>query len=269
MSIILKNAFITELKTSKTGNVLTVTDFVGKGIVSGSVVANSGFTNTAEFYYDAGNVASYARSGTTLTNIGTLGNVTGTLGTMTGVAYESGIASGVFNFDGVSDRIQFGQYNFGNTITINAWVYPRSEYSINNLMSNCVANTNTLGFKASWNNWNSTNYTLNFEAGNGTTGGTQSTATNVVVASTWQMISFVFDNTNHTIKFYKNGVEQATSGTPVTGIGMNNANWWMGAIGGSSYQMNANMGEFRIYKSLRSSSELLSEYNATKTRYGL
>jgi hypothetical protein len=102
MAIVIKNGIITELKTSTSGKNLAFGDFVGKAIVSGSVVANSNFTNTAEFYYDAGNVTSYVGSGTTLTNIGTLGNVTGTLGTMTGVGYESGIASGVFNFDGVS-----------------------------------------------------------------------------------------------------------------------------------------------------------------------
>jgi hypothetical protein len=228
-------------------------------------------SNTAEFYYDPGNILSYIGSGTTLTNIGTAGNVTGTAGTLSGVAYESGTAGGAFNFDGVSDVITFGQYNFGNTITVNAWVYPRTEASINCLMSNAVANTNTNGFKMAWNNWQTTNYTMNFEAGNGSIGNTSSTANNVVVVNAWQMITFVFDKSTPSIKFYKNGVEIATAsgGAPVSNIGMNNSNWWMGAIGGSSYQMNANVGLFKIWKSLRSTSDILSEYNSTKSRYGL
>jgi len=33
--------------------------------------------------------------------------------------------------------------------------------------------------------------------------------------------------------------------------------------------MDANLGQFRIYKSLRTTSEILDEYNNTKSRYGL
>ena len=230
----------------------------------------SGYTNTAEIYFNPSDVTSYPGTGTTLTNIGTLGNVSGTTGTLSGVAFESSIANGVFNFDGGTDRISFNTFNFGNTITVTAWVYPRNEYSINNLISNCGANTATNGFKMSWNGWNTTNYNMNFEAGNGTSGGTQVTAINTIIESTWQHIGYVFDKTNKTIKFYRNGSEvaQTGGGTPVDNIGMNQT-WWIGAIGGSSYQMDANLGEMRIYKTLRTSSDILDEYNNTKTRFGL
>jgi hypothetical protein len=84
------------------------------------------------------------------------------------------------------------------------------------------------------------------------------------------MITFVFNKTTPSIKFYKNGVEIATAsgGAPVSNIGMNNT-WFMGSIGGNSYNMNANMGLFKIWKSIRSVSDILAEYNATKSRYGL
>lgn len=226
---------------------------------------------TAVLTYDPGNASSYPGSGTTLTNIGSAGNVTGTQGTMSGVVYNSGIASGVFDFDGVADKITFGQYNFGDTITVSAWVYPRTEASINCLVSNCGANTNTLGFKMSWNNWNTTNYTLNFEAGSGSSGGTSSTATNTVVVNTWQMITFVFNKTTPSIKFYKNDSEIATStgGAPVANIGTNNSNWWMGSIGGNSYYMNAYMGALKVWNNIQSLQNISDEYNATKSRYGL
>jgi hypothetical protein len=226
---------------------------------------------SAQFYYDPGNTLSYIGSGTTLKNIGLIGDITGTQGTLSGVAYDGATAGGVFNFDGVSDTITFGQYDFGNNITVNAWVYPRTEYSINCLMSNGVANTNSIGFKMGWNNWTTTNYTMNFEAGSGSAGNTTSTASNTVSVNTWQMLTFVFNKTTPSIKFYKNGTEIATAsgGAPVSNIGMNNSNWWMGAIGGSSYQMNANMGIFKIWKSNITGSEILAEYNETKSRYGL
>jgi hypothetical protein len=227
--------------------------------------------NTAEFYYDPGNSSSYSGSGTSLVNIGTLGNVSGTQGTLSGVVYNSLNYGGVFDFDGGTDTIGFGQYNFGNTITVNAWVYPRNENSINCLMSNAGANTATNGFKMSWNNWTTTNYTMNFEAGNGTAGGTQSTAVNTIVENQWQMITYIFDKVGQTIKFYRNGVEIATAsgGSPVANISTNNSNWWIGAIGGNSYFMDALMGEFKVWTSSKSEAEILSEYNSSKTRYGL
>lgn len=232
--------------------------------------APTGYTNTAAIYYDPGNTSSYVGTGTTLTNIGTDGNVSGTTGTLSGVVYESATAQGVFNFDGGSDKITFNSYNFGNSITTTAWIYPRNEVSINCLMSNCGANTNTNGFKMGWNNWTTTNLTMNFEAGNGSAGGTQSTATNTIVENEWQHIAYVFDKTNQTIKFYRNGSEiaTATGGSPVSNIGTNQS-WWIGSIGGSAYYMDANMGQFRIYKSLRSTSDISDEYNNTKSRYGL
>jgi hypothetical protein len=224
-----------------------------------------------QFHYDPGNVASYPGNGTALTNIGLVGNITGTSGTLSGVAYDAATAGGIFNFDGASDTITFGQYNFGNTITVNAWVYPRTEASINTLMSNAVANTNTNGFKMAWNNWQTTNYTMNFEAGNGSVGGTASTATNTISVNTWQMITFVFNKTTPSIKFYKNGTEIATAsgGAPVANIGTNNSNWWMGSIGGNSYNMNANMGLYKIWTSNLTTADILAEYNDTKSRYGL
>lgn len=232
--------------------------------------SQAGYTNTAEIYYNPSNTSSYPGSGTSLTNIGTDGNVAGTTGTLSGVVFEANTAGGTFNFDGGADKISFNTYNFGNNITTTAWIYPRNEVSINCLMANCGANTATNGFKMGWNNWTTTNLTMNFEAGNGTAGGTQSTATNTIVENQWQHIAYVFDKTNRTIKFYRNGSEiaTATGGTPVSNIGTNQT-WWIGSIGGNSYYMDANLGEFRVYKSLRSSSNILDEYNNTKSRYGL
>lgn len=230
----------------------------------------TGYTNTAAIYYNPSDTSSYVGTGTTLTNIGTDGDISGTNGTLSGVVYESATAGGVFNFDGGSDKISFSSYNFGNTITTTAWIYPRNEYSINNLMSNCGANTTTNGFKMSWNGWNTTNLNMNFEAGNGSSGGTKVTSTNTIVENEWQHICYVFDKINRTIKFYRNGNEVVASGgtDPVANISTNQS-WWIGSIGGSSYFMDANLGEFRVYKTLRNSSDILDEYNNTKSRYGL
>jgi hypothetical protein len=112
---------------------------------------------------------------------------------------------------------------------------------------------------------------MNFEAGNGSAGNTTSTASNTVTVNTWQMLTFIFNKTAQTIKFYKNGVEIATAsgGGTVANIGMNNSNWWMGSIGGNSYYMNAYMGAFKLWNTALAASDILDEFNNTKSRYGL
>jgi hypothetical protein len=121
----------------------------------------------------------------------------------------------------------------------------------------------------SWNNWNTTNYTMNFEAGNGSTGNTTSTALNTVTENVWQMLTFVFNKTTPSVKFYRNGIEVATAtgGAPVANIGMNTSAWWIGSIGGNSYYMDAYLGEFKAWTSIRTAEEILSEYNSTVSRY--
>lgn len=226
-------------------------------------------STTAVIYYDPAQTASYAGTGTTLTNIGTAGAVTGTTGTISGVAYTSGVAGGVFDFDGVSDKITFGQYNFPATMTVMAWVYPRSEYSINNLMSNAVANLATNGFKLSWNNWQTQDRVVMLEGGNGTSGNVRASPTDTVVEDTWQMLTWVINFSTPSLVIYKNITSQALSGGMVSNISRNNANWWLGSMGGGSYQMNAYLGEFKIWDSTLTLAQITTEYNATKARYGL
>lgn len=226
---------------------------------------------TAQFYYDPSISSSYSGSGNIVNNIGSIGNTAGSTGSLVGVSYVANIAGGVFDFDGIADTISFGRYNYGDNITINAWVYPRSEYSINCLMSNAGANTNTNGFKASWNGWNTQNLNMNFEAGNGISGGTQFTGNNTIVENSWQMITYVFNRTAQTINFYRNGIQiaQAGGGSPVANIGTNNANWWIGSIGGNSYYMDAYLGAFKIWTSIINESSILQEFNNSKSKYGL
>ena len=223
---------------------------------------------TPNLYYDAGNSSSYPGTGTALYNIGSDGSASGTQGTLSGVVYESGIASGVFNFDGGSDRITFPSYDFGDQITVTAWVYPRYEPSINTLLANATANSFTDGFKLHWNSWNTTNYRILVEAGNGGTGGAYATTnTNVVVANQWQQLTYVIDFTNQTISLYRNGTLLSGTGSLVANVNTS-ATWNIGSMMGA-YYMDANLGELKVFKSLLSSTDISDEYNNSKTRYGL
>jgi hypothetical protein len=223
---------------------------------------------SAPIYYDPGNSSSYPGTGTTLTNIGTLGNAAGTLGTMINVTYNSSSNGGIFVFNGSSSRINFNSFSFNTSgITITAWVKPVSQTSINTLMGNCGANTSTNGFKLGWNNWNTTDRRMWFEAGNGSSGYSISSTDAVVNFGEWQFLAYVFKQSSPTsLTFYKNGVLTPSTNSPTINIGMNQ-NWFIGTMNGA-YFMNASLGEFKIFSSSLTSADISGEFENTKSRYG-
>jgi hypothetical protein len=240
------------------GNPLKLSDFYGKSPLAPSPV----------LFYDPSNVSSYSGSGTTLYNVGTDGAATGTTGTMTNVSFDSTTANGVLDFNGGA-YITFGQYNFPASMTAVAWVYPRSRVSINTLMANAGPNQATNGFKLEWNSWSTQDRRLLFEAGNGVSGSAYATSGNAIVENAWQMVSWAIDFTAPSLVIYRNGaVQNLESGSMVSNIGRNNPNWFMGIMS-SDYFMNANVGSLKIWNKVLNSSQILGEYNATKSRYGL
>ena len=269
MAIKISNAFITKLQMVSDTKFNTIEDFTGTAaIISGSTISVGGGGGlSAVLWYDASDTNSYPGTGTTIYNIGSDGNASGTTGTLSGVSFDGTTASGILDFDGGSDRIVFPSYDFGNQITVTAWVYPRSEASINTLLSNASAGLNTNGFKLEWNNWNTSDLKMLIEAGNGSSGNIYTADSATIVLDEWQMISYVIDFSNQTATLYRNGSSVAASGTIVSGINTS-ATWNIGSMMGS-YFMNAKLGELKVFKSNLSSSDISAEFDNTKSRYGL
>lgn len=216
-------------------------------------------------FYDPNDTNSFSGLGdTTITNIGSVGNISGTEGTLSGVTY---VQNSGLDFDGGSDRIIFGSYDFGNIMTVSAWVYPRAEFSINTVMSNAFAGLNSNGFKLEWNNWQTSDLRMLIEAGNGSQGNVLQSVDPVVVLEEFQQLTWVIDFTNTTAQFYRNGVNVPTSGSIVSNVNTT-ATWNIGSMMGS-YYMDAILGTLKVYNTLLSSSEVLDEYNNTKSRFGL
>lgn len=222
-------------------------------------------TTTAVLYYDPSVSSSYSGSGTSLLNIGTGGTMTGT---MSSVTYTSS-GGGYFTFNGSSSAISFNAFNFGTTLTMSAWIYATNKASINTVVANAAANTNTNGFKIHWNSWNTTNYHMLIEAGNGTTGGASTNGSSVIVPNTWQHLTWVWDVTNRAITFYVNGVSVgSSSGTgPPSNPNMNQA-WRIGSMAGA-YLMSGRLGYLKVWNTLQTVTQILAEFNATKSRFGL
>jgi hypothetical protein len=242
-----------------------------------SVIPSNNTVPTSQLFYDPNNTSSYSGTGTNVFSIGAVTNVTGTKGANVLYQSDSTISRNVFNFSGANTNantnvnlITFPIYDFGNTITVTAWIYPRIKANINGLLVNTTANVNPNGFKFQWNTWLTDSRVIGMQAGNGTQGADNYSVTNTITYDEWQHIGYIFDKVNRTVVFFKNGVpvDMATSITPVANIGTNQAFNIGGYIGGS-YTMNANLGYIKVFNTLLSASEILSDYNNTKSQFGL
>jgi hypothetical protein len=236
-----------------------------------SVTPQAGTTPAESLYYDPNNVASYPGTGSTVSNIGSFGTLNGTTMGTTFVT-GTGITRNVFDFNG-SSRIEFGQYNFGSSFTISAWVYPRNKFSINGLIANAGAGLSTNGFKLGWNFWQTQNKTMLFEAGNNFQGGAVGTLENTVIDNSWQYLTYIVDVTNQRALFLRNGIPVDTfigsDNTTVANISTNNPKFNVGAFTDPSYFMNAQLGYIKIYNGVLSVGDIQNDYNNSKASFGL
>ena len=210
---------------------------------------------------DPGNSNSYSGSGNSVIDL-----TSGVSGTLSSVSYDSANC-GVFNFSGTG-KIEFPSTNFGSQFSISAWVKPTGDaYSIQTLLSNAGANTNTNGFKVYWNTWNSYDHKMLIEHGNGSTGGATLSSSAPIAIDSWQHLVYTFNTSTRAITMYRNGSLVANDGTLLTSGISTNQSWWLGSIGGNSYYMNARLGVVKIYSTVLSSAEVTSDYNSTSARY--
>lgn len=227
---------------------------------------------TATLYYDPNNSSSYSGSGTTVANIGSFGTFNGTKTSGVGYVTGSGITRNVFDFNGSnSESIEFSQYNFGSSFTVSAWVYPRSNFSINAILSNAFAGLDANGFKMGWNGWETENKAMLFEAGNGSSGDADLSVDNVIEHGTWQYLTYVFDQANSRVVFLKNGLPVTSASysdsITVNNIGVNNEIFKVGCFVDGSYPMNAQLGYIKVYSGILSVGEIQEDYDASKSSF--
>jgi hypothetical protein len=217
--------------------------------------------------YDPSNVASYAGSGSTLSNVGSYGALNGTL--QGGVTYNGSIKGGVLDFNGANGSyIEFPSFNFGNTISVMAWIFPRSKNDINGLFTHAGPGVEANGFKFQWNFWLTNSRAISFQAGNGTTGSDEFSVVDTIVYNTWQHVAYVFDKTTRKIAFFRNG-EPVAVGSDVTTVENINtsAPFAIGGYSGGSYTMDAQLGSIKIYNGLLDATQVRADYNATLARF--
>ena len=164
-------------------------------------------------------------------------------------------------FDGTDDFISIPTYTFGNgSWTLNAWVNP-DVVSGYNIMSNSSGGpvTNAFGFNGGKTHYRNYDGDWRYHDGNTT-----------LPINNWYMLTWVnyegASASDGTMKMYVNGVADSdtfnsytTNGGPCNAIGRN---WTSAFYNGKIPQVSINT------KSL-SDAEVLQNYNATKSRFGL
>ena len=211
---------------------------------------------------DASNAASYPGTGTTWTDLS--GNVNnGTLINGTSYSLANG---GTMVFDGINDQALINNSNSINittSLTIEGWIKPTS-----------IAGWIAIFYK----NTNSVNggYHLGIDPSGYLAGGLKETSwttvqstTNQIQTNTWQQIAMSLDLNNKVLKLYKNGIlikTQTSFNYTLTG---NTSPLSIGAQSNGGETFLGSIPICRLYNAVLTDADITSNFNATKTRFGL
>lgn len=233
-------------------------------------------------YLNAADRNSYPGSGTAWNDISGNSN-TGTL--TNGPTFNSGNGGSIV-FDGTNDFVNLGDPSLlrlgTSNFTINLWI------NTSNSLLDCAL----LSKRQQLTPFNLIN--LGIGSWSGADGGFAGVAaknirialrqdgsnqyvaytTNDIIDGLWKNISIV--RSSGTFAIYSNGISQSltilyNTGTGISSdISVTSANWSIGAIGdiGISFFI-GNIAQTLIYNRALSTTEILQNYNATKTRFGL
>lgn len=214
-------------------------------------------TSGSILYLDAGNLSSYPGTGTTWTDLSGYGNN----GTLTNGPTFSSANGGSIVFDGTNDRVNFSTnsaFNFGTgNFSVFSWINTTkvSNYTtIFSLDDDSTGNgiilftTITSGVFRTW-----------------VAGAVQNTSTSIA-DGTWKYVGIT--RSSGTVYQYINGT--SVGNFSAAGSVLSNQHPTIGIYyNGSDYMYQGNISATQVYNRALSASEVLQNYNAVKSRYGL
>jgi len=208
-----------------------------------------------QLYLNAADPASYPGSGTTWTDLSPNAYSTTLVG-------SPAFNTTHFTFDGTTEYVDTNQSLAAESFSVGAW-FRSSATGIRMILSKEVAAGNPWNYRM-WLN-------------SGTLIGDMSqvtTQSNLQHAGgynngQWYLAMFTRDDSNWYL--YVNGSQVATRADPYTGSVTNAQELWIGrsAFGGGNYQYTGDIGQVFIYNAVLTSTQILQNYNATKSTYGL
>lgn len=228
-------------------------------------------------YLDAANTKSYPGSGTTWNDLSGNGN-NGTL--VNGPTFDSG-NNGSIVFDGVNDYISVPNQILGNlsndnslTVSVFANVNEPSLTTRSGLLCNqkYQSEVDPGGFGLVIESFGRFAVNLTKDV-DGVKTSYESLGVSTLNRQQYAEYCFTYNSITKTVITYKNGIQQGSTTNPNYGwsknttnrptvIGVNTQGGW-----GNFYKMN--IGISKIYNRALTAEEILQNYNATKSRYGL
>lgn len=214
-------------------------------------------TSGLQVFWDPANTASYPGSGTSVYNLTPGGSThTGTL--QDGVGFTSSGSGSYFTTDGINDDIQNTSYTGATSGvgTLSAWIYPTSS-AIDFHYFVSVGNASTGQMRAICSN--ASNW---YFVGYGST--PQDQLVTSMTLNTWQQISIVFNG--NSVKFYINSSEYSYTKSLST---ITSSSLRVGEAIQNGENSAARWGSIAVYNTALTSTDITTNYNALKGRYGL
>lgn len=222
-------------------------------------------TSNIVLWYDPSNSVSYPGTGTTISNLAN----SSLPGTMSNITYSDPY----FTYNGSSATMSVADDALlepgAGDFTLETWVY----YSAITGSSRVIVGKTNGGNAADWGYGIRTQPSgaTYLEVGNGTTSVTSSTFT--VSTGQWYQIVGVYTNVgSKTMTLYVNGVNVGSNSHTFTSVKNTTRPLYFGSFdGGATFGQwfNGRMGITRMYNTALSAAQVLQNYNADRSTYGL
>jgi hypothetical protein len=222
-------------------------------------------TSNLVLYYNPADTSSYSGSGTTVNSLAS----PNLAGTMSNITYTSPY----FAYNGTSSPVSVADTAAlepgSGDFTLEAWVY----YStITGSTRTFVSKTDNGGLASAWSYGFRTlsNGATYLEVGNGTTSVT--TPTYTVTTGQWYQIVGVWTNVaSNSIELYVNSASQGSNAHAFASIKNSTNPLYLGSYNGGEFSQwfNGRMGIVRYYNAALTAAQVLQNYNANRSTYGL
>ena len=220
-------------------------------------------TSNLVLWYDPSFATSYPGSGSTITNLAN----TSLSGTMSNITYTDPY----FTYNGSSSQVTIADNPLlepgTGDWTMEAWVYQSASAGSQTVLGKFDPGglSADISYAIRLINGN-----VRADFSNGTT--SVSTANYALPLNTWTQLVYVFNNVaNNNIITYVNGVQQSTTTHSFASILNTSANLYLGSYNGGEYAQwfNGRIGVTRLYNAALTGAQVLQNFNADRTKYGI
>ena len=224
---------------------------------------SSAVTSNLVLWYDPSFATSYPGTGTTVTNLAN----TSLPGTMSNITWTDPY----FTYNGTSSQVSVadtaalepGAGDWTMEVWVNQTVNTGSQVILGKFDPGGGANDVSYAIRVSSGN-------VRADFGNGTTA--MNTSNYTLTTGTWVQLVYVFTNVaNNNVITYVNGAQQATTTHSFTSLLNTPSNLYLGSYNGGEYPQyyNGRIGITRLYSAALTASQVLQNYNANRSTYGI